>query len=157
MLCERIWPGDLWPSKSIGFQTLLWNTYVPSLIKIHWRMLILECSQGCYTVKIWPCDIHLWPMTLKINRFQTLLRTKYVPSLVKIHWRMLILECSQGCYAVRIWPGDLWSWKSIGFQTLLRTKYVPSFVKIHWKILILVFTRMLCGKKLTHDLELWPW
>jgi hypothetical protein len=26
--------------------------YVPSLVKIHWRMLILECSQGCYTVKI---------------------------------------------------------------------------------------------------------
>jgi hypothetical protein len=30
--------------------------------------LILECSQGCYTVQIWPCDIDLWPMTLKINR-----------------------------------------------------------------------------------------
>jgi hypothetical protein len=36
--------------------------------KFHWRMLILECSQGCYTVKIWPGDIDLWPMTLKINR-----------------------------------------------------------------------------------------
>jgi hypothetical protein len=22
--------------------------YVPSLVKIHWRMMILECSQGCY-------------------------------------------------------------------------------------------------------------
>jgi hypothetical protein len=22
--------------------------YVPSLVKIHYRMLILECSQGCY-------------------------------------------------------------------------------------------------------------
>ena len=39
---------DLWPWKSIGFQ-ILWRTkYVPSLVKIHWRMLILECSQGCY-------------------------------------------------------------------------------------------------------------
>jgi hypothetical protein len=58
-------------------------------------MLILECSQGCYRVKIRPCDLDLWPW--KSIGFQTRLRTKYVPSLVKIHWRMLILECSQGC------------------------------------------------------------
>jgi hypothetical protein len=59
---------DLWPWKSIGFQILLKSKYVPSLVKIHWRMLILECSQGCYAVQIWPGDIDLWPMTLKINR-----------------------------------------------------------------------------------------
>ena len=124
---------DLWPWKSIGFQILLRSKYVPSLGNIHWRMLILECSQGCYAVKIWPSDIDFWPMTLKINR------TTHVPSLVKIHWRILILECSQGCYVVKIWPGDLdlWPWKSIGFQTLVRTKYVPSLVKIHWRMLIL--------------------
>ena len=126
---------DLWPWKSIGYQILLMSKYVPSLVKIHWRMLILECSQGCYAVQIWP--IHLWPW--KSIGFQTLLRTKYVPSLVKIHWRILILECSQGCYAVKIWPGDLdlWPWKSTGFQTLVRTKYVPSLVKIHWRMLII--------------------
>jgi hypothetical protein len=39
---------DLWPWKSIGFQILLRTKYVPSLVKIHWRMLILDCSQGCY-------------------------------------------------------------------------------------------------------------
>jgi hypothetical protein len=41
-------PKDLiwWPWKSIGFQILLRTKYVPSLTKIHWRMLILECSQG---------------------------------------------------------------------------------------------------------------
>jgi len=39
------WP---WPWKSIGFQILLRTKYVPSLVKIHSRMLILECSQGCY-------------------------------------------------------------------------------------------------------------
>ena len=87
---------DLWPWKSIGFQTLLRTNYVPGLVNIHWRMLILECSQGCYAVKIWPGDLDLWPSTS--IRFQPLLRTKYVPSLVKIHWRMLILECSQRCY-----------------------------------------------------------
>jgi hypothetical protein len=87
-----------WPWKSIEFQTLLRTKYVPSLVKIHWRMLILECSQGCYVVKFDPVTltIDLWPW--KSIGFQILLRTKYVPSLVKIHWRMLILECSQGCY-----------------------------------------------------------
>jgi hypothetical protein len=99
---------DLWPWKSIGFQTLLRTMYVPSLVKIHWRMLILECSQGCYAVKIWPGDIDLWPW--KSIGFQTLLRSKYVPSLVKIHWRILILECSQGCYVINIWPCDLDLW-----------------------------------------------
>ena len=39
----------LWPWKSIGFQILLRTKYVPSLVKIHWRMLILECSQGLWT------------------------------------------------------------------------------------------------------------
>jgi hypothetical protein len=89
-------------------------------------------------LKIWPCDLDLWPMTLKINRVPDSLKD-YVPSLVKIHWKTLILECSQGCYAVKIWPGDLdlWPWKSIGFQILLRTKYVPCLVKIHWRMLIL--------------------
>ena len=59
---------DLWPWKSIGFQTLIRTKYVPSLVKIHWRMLILECSQGCYVVNIWPGDRDFWPMTMKINR-----------------------------------------------------------------------------------------
>jgi hypothetical protein len=97
---------DLWPWKSIGFQTLL--RYVPRLVKIHWRMLILECSQGCYAVKIWLNDLDLW--TWKSIGFQIFLRTKYVPSLVKIHWKMLILECSQGCYRVKIRPCDLNLW-----------------------------------------------
>jgi hypothetical protein len=55
----KIWPLDLWPWKSIGFQTLPRTMNVPSLVKIHWRMLILECSQGCYAVKIWHGDIGL--------------------------------------------------------------------------------------------------
>jgi hypothetical protein len=89
------WPLTLKINKSIGFQILLRTKYVPSLVKIHWRMLILECSQGCYVVKIWPGDLDLWHW--KSIGFQILLRTKYVPSLVKIHWRMLIPECSQRC------------------------------------------------------------
>jgi len=124
----KIWTADLdlWPWKSIRFQILLRTKYVLSLVKIHLRMLILECSQGCYgrmdgsvtislrnfvgegitratqsvayplAYKIWPGDIDLWPW--KPIGFQIFLRTKYVPSLVKIHWRMLILECLQGCY-----------------------------------------------------------
>jgi hypothetical protein len=99
----KIWPGDLdlWPWKSIGFQILLRTKYVPSLVKIHWGMLILECSQGCYAVK----NLTWWPW--KSIGFQIFLRTKYVPSLVKIQWKMLILECSQGCYRVKIRPCDL--------------------------------------------------
>jgi hypothetical protein len=40
-----------------GFLGTKYKMYVPSLVKIHWKMLILECSQGCYMVKIRPCDI----------------------------------------------------------------------------------------------------
>jgi hypothetical protein len=61
---------DIWPWKLIGFQILLRTKYVPSLVKILRRMLILECSQGCYAVKKnGPKNgDDLWHMTLKINR-----------------------------------------------------------------------------------------
>ena len=39
---------DRWLSKSIGLQMLVRTKYVPSLVKIHWRILILACSKGCY-------------------------------------------------------------------------------------------------------------
>ena len=113
---------DLWPWKSIGCQTLLRTKYVPSLVKIHWRMLILECSQGCYMAKFLSSNLDLWPW--KSIGFQTLLRTKYVPSLVKIHWRVLILECSQGCYVVKIWSGDLDLW-----PMTLKIDRVPDSLK----------------------------
>ena len=85
----------------IGFQILFRTKYVPSFVKIHWRMLILECSQRCYAVKfnLLTLTFDLWPW--KSIRFQILLRTKYVRSLVKIHWRIFILECSQWCYEER--------------------------------------------------------
>ena len=38
----------LWSWKSIGFQIFLRTKYVPSLVKIYWRMLIIEWSQWCY-------------------------------------------------------------------------------------------------------------
>jgi hypothetical protein len=72
------WP---WPWKSIGFQTHLRTKYVPSLVKIYWRML--------HGKQIWPGNLDLWPW--KSTGFQILLKTKHVPSLTKIHWRMLIL------------------------------------------------------------------
>ena len=61
MLC-----GKTFDPVTLKIKTLLRTKYVPSLVKIHWRMLILECSQGCYVVKNltwWP-----WSLTLKINR-----------------------------------------------------------------------------------------
>ena len=139
----------LWPWKSIWFQILLRTKYVPSLVKIHWRMLILECSQGCYMLKIWPGDLDLWPW--KSTGFQILLRTKYVSSLVKIHWRMLILECSQGCYAVKIWPGDLdlWPWKSIVYSL---TKYTTCISNYKSVFMLYIFTFLIIKK---HILLLW--
>ena len=119
----KIWPGDLdlWPWKSIGFQTLVKTKNIPSLVKINWRMLILECSQGCYMVKIWTCDLDRWPW--KSIGFQILLRTKYVPSLVKIHFRMLILECSQ-----RLWRTD-------GSVTISLRNFVgEGIIKQQWTI-----------------------
>ena len=107
---------DLWPWKSIGFQILLRTKYVPSSVKIHWRMLILECSQRCYRVKIRPCDLDLWHW--KSIGFQIHLRTKCVLGLVKIHWRMLILECSQGCCVVK----DLTQWPRINILQWILTK-----------------------------------
>jgi hypothetical protein len=59
MLCSK--NLTLWPWQSIGLQILVRTKNIPSLVKIHWRMLILEFSQGCYAVKIWPGDIDLWP------------------------------------------------------------------------------------------------
>ena len=125
---------DLWPWKSIGFQTLLRTMYVPSLVKIHWRILILECSQGCYAVKVWPGDLDLWPWKSIGSRF-----SYGLSNLDKIHWRMLILQCSQGCYAVKIWPGDVNLW-----PMTLKINRVPDFGQNPLKDLdSRVFTRML--------------
>jgi hypothetical protein len=54
---------DLWPWKSIWFQILLRSRYVPSLVKIHWRMLILVFTRMLRSKNMTP-----WPLTLKINR-----------------------------------------------------------------------------------------
>jgi hypothetical protein len=84
LVLKRIWnPIDFQGQRS---------KYVPSLVKINWRMLILECSQGCYAVKIWPCDLDLWPW--KSIGFQILLRTKYVPSL-KLFFLYLFKKCDE--------------------------------------------------------------
>jgi hypothetical protein len=100
------------------------------LVKIHWRMLILECSQGCYVVKIWPLD--LWPW--KSIGFQTLLRTMYTK-----FGQNPLKDVDSRVFTRMLCGKNLtrWPWKSIGFQILLRTKYVPSLVKIHWRMLIL--------------------
>ena len=122
----KIWPGDieLWPGKSIGFQIFPRTKYVPSLVKIHWRMLILECSQGCYRAKIRPCGLDLWPC-ISIG-FQIHLRTKYVRSLVKIHWRMLILESSQGCYTVKVFTRIVTDGRMVALL----------YLKLTWKLSI---------------------
>ena len=52
-----------WPWKSIAFQTLLRTKYLPSLVKIHWRMLI-----EVFTAMLHGTNVTPWPLTLKINR-----------------------------------------------------------------------------------------
>jgi hypothetical protein len=81
--------------------TLRRPKYVPSLVKIHWRILILV-----FTRMLCGKNLTLWPLTLKSIGFQTLPRTMYVPSLVKIHWRMLILECSPEKFIVNRGEGE---------------------------------------------------
>ena len=62
------WDLDLWPWKLIGFQIFRRTKYLPSLVKIYWKMLILECSQGYYAVNNltrWP-----WPLTYDVGNQQ---------------------------------------------------------------------------------------
>jgi hypothetical protein len=63
--------------KSIGFQILSRTNYVPSLVKIHWRMLILGCSQGMkmkitWILLIW-CNIRLlllkWFVSTRLSSY----------------------------------------------------------------------------------------
>ena len=156
----KIWPLDLWPWKSIGFQTLLRTMYVPSLVKIHWRMLILEWSQGCYAVKIWPCDIDLWPMTLNINMIpdspKDYVCTKFGQNPLKdldsrVFTRMLCVKKLTRCP----WPLTLKINRVPDW--LVRTKYVPSLVKIHWRMLILECSQGCYAVKIwPGDIDLWP-
>jgi hypothetical protein len=126
-----------WPLtwKSIGFQTLIRTKYVPRLIKIQWRMLILECSQGCHTVKIWLLDLWL-ENQVKFVPHNILVNTRESTSFTGF-WPILVhMLHGKKNYPVTL-TFDLWPWKSIGFQILLRTKSVPSLVKIHLRMLIL--------------------
>jgi hypothetical protein len=116
----NIWPGDfdLWPWKSIRFQNFVRTNYVPSLVKIYWRMLIL------HQVKYLPHNILQWILT-KLGTYLVLRRvwnsvefqchrskvkvTGYVQSLVKIHWRMLILAFTRMLHGNKLtqWPWPL--------------------------------------------------
>jgi hypothetical protein len=110
--------------------TLLRTKNVPSLVKIHWRMLILECSQGCYVVKIDPVTLTYPCEHSRINILQWILTKR-------------------GTYLVltRVWnPIDFQGQRS-------RSQGEICLVKIHWRMLILVFTRTLCSKNFTR----WHW
>ena len=55
---------ELWPWKSIGFQILLRSKYVPSLVKIHWRMLILVFTRMLRSKNL--TQWH-WPLTYDLE------------------------------------------------------------------------------------------
>jgi hypothetical protein len=137
---------DLWPWKSIGFQTLLRTNYVTSLVKIYWRILILE-----FTRMLCGKNLTQWPW--KSIGFQTLLRTKYVPSLVKIHWRMFILVFTRMLCGKHLTPWPLTlkiNRVSDSPKDYVCTKFGQNPLK---DVDSRVFTRMLHGKNLTR----WHW
>jgi hypothetical protein len=120
---------DLWPWKWIGF-TLLRTKYVPSLVKIHWRMLILVFTRMLHSKNLtrWP-----WSWSRSLTIFQVFLWnfsfSQFIPSmqtrhvLIKDHpidfqdqdqghrvkFLLDVDSCSQGCYRVKIrpWPRPL--------------------------------------------------
>jgi hypothetical protein len=125
------WP---WPlTLNINrFQILLRTKYVPSLVKVHWRMLILECSQGYYDTLI---NLHVKVSNRSITGYHLNTFT------IRISRRFSLL-CSKN---LTRWPRPL-TLKIIGFQILLRTKYVSSLVKIHWWMLILECSQECYGR-----------
>jgi hypothetical protein len=138
-----------WPWKSIGFQTLLRTKYVPSLVKIHWRMLILECSQGCYGKNLTP-----WPLTLKINRVpdssKDYVCTKFGQNPLKDVDSRVFTRMLHSTNLIR------WHWPlTLKINRVPDSpKYVPNLVKIHWRMLILECSQgCYTVKKITQ----WPW
>ena len=94
---QIIWPGDLdlWPWKSIRFQ-ILWRTkYVPSLVKIHWRMLILECSQGC-------CGRTDGSVTISLRNFvgEGIKRRYLIESCIILVW-LTIIKYLHVCWSMK--------------------------------------------------------
>jgi hypothetical protein len=150
---------------------LLRTKYVPNLVKIHRRILILECSQGCCAVKIWPLDLWPWkslgfnPIDFQGQRSRGQIFTAEHPC---EHPRINILQwilTNLGTYLVlrRVWnhidfQGQMSRGKSIGFQTLVRTMHVPRLIKIHWRMLILECSQGCYAVKIwPDDLDRCPW
>jgi hypothetical protein len=137
--------------KSIGFQIPLRNKYVPILVKIHWSMLMLDCSQGCYTIKtiilirtlrtkgpiVVLSSFSCKNVTLLLSNYGFIwYHVKYTNVInLDVMWNTQYVDARlfpRMLHDKNNWPGDLdlWLWKSIRFQILLRTKYVQSLVAI---------------------------
>jgi hypothetical protein len=86
--CGGTFDHDLSPWKSIGFQILLRIKYVPSLVKIHWRVLILECSQECYA-----CNVFLAIHTLVYVISFVLCHHLYLDVCVCVHKYWIYQNC----------------------------------------------------------------
>ena len=96
---------DLWPGKSIGFQILLRTKYVSSLVKIHWRMLILECSQ-----RLWRTD---GSVTISLRNFvgEGIIKQQWTIEEISIfsnsshlEWRVELSDTSLKCDYPRTIP-----------------------------------------------------
>jgi hypothetical protein len=148
-------PGDLdlWPWKSIRFQILLRTKYVPSLVKIHWRMLILVFTRN--------------PVDFQGQRSRSPGQIFTIEHPCE-HSRINILQwifTKLGTYLVlkRIWnPIDFQGHRSkitvIGSNFLPRNILEWILTKLGTYLVLMriwnpIDTRMLNGKKLTR----WPW
>jgi hypothetical protein len=121
---------DLWPWKSIGFQTLLRTTYVPSLVKIHWRILILVFTRMLCGKNLtrWP-----WSLTLKINRIPDS-RKHYLCT--KIGQNPLTDVDSR--VFTRMWRTD---GRTDGSVTISHRNFVgEGIIKLLWSMVILKYT-----------------
>jgi hypothetical protein len=158
------WPLTL---KIKGFPTLLRTMYVPSLVKIHWRMLILECSQGCCAVKNWPRDLDLWAMTLKIkranlirksnkkNQTNTKLKLTIISELIDWYWQLIIPSSTKLRRDIVTLLSVRPSVRHVLVNTLGSTSF-NGFLPNLWRMLILECSQGCYAVKIwPGDLELW--
>jgi hypothetical protein len=105
---QQIWLRDLdlWPWKSIGFQILLrTKMYQVSLVKIHWKMLIREFSQGCYGRAV----ALLYPFATSLDNYKP-----YCPRFcLSKKWKCFY--CPSTNIVMKVINYEINSWK---FQTL---------------------------------------
>jgi hypothetical protein len=112
---------DQWPWKSIGLQILLRTKYVPSLVNIHWRVLILECSQGCYRRKEGRTD---GSVTISLRNFvgegMIMVFNAIFNNISVLPWQSVLLVEVTGVSGENHWPSAS-HWQTLLHNVVLST------------------------------------